>query len=80
MNTIVYGITEETYRTGDSCRTSYGIAAYADPDQSGTALIVASVRDISAEREKVALLVDICNRMAVSLCHLPDVVEDFLAI
>jgi len=80
MNTIIYGITEETYRTKNSSRTAYGIAAYADPETDGTAAVVASVRDISADREKVEILVCECNRLAVSPCHLTDIVEDFLAL
>ncbi len=76
---ITYGITEETYSLGNTSRVSYGIAAYADADEDGTATIVASVRDITANRQALAELVSLCNSLELSTIHLMDVVEDFLA-
>lgn len=76
---ITYGITEETYSLGNTSRVSYGIAAYADADEDGTATIVASVRDITANRQALAELVSLCNSLELSTTHLMDVVEDFLA-
>ena len=80
MNTFIYGVTEETYRVGNSCRTSYGIAVYADPETDESAAIIASVRDISADRESVEQLVHTCNRLHLSPEHLSEVIEDYLAV
>ena len=77
--TITYGITEEHYSLGEDSRTSYGIAAYADADTDGTAMIVASVHDITSDKQKLTELVLKCNRMELSVIHLYDVVEDFLS-
>lgn len=76
---ITYGITEETYSLGNTTRVSYGIAAYADADEDGTATIVASVRDITANRQALTELVSLCNSLELSTIHLMDVVEDFLS-
>ena len=80
MSGITYGITEEKYSIGDSSRVSYGIAAYADADIDGTATVVASVHDVTQDRQKLSELIDTCNRMKLSVCHLTDVVEDFLTV
>ena len=79
MNEITYGISEEKYTLGNDRRTSYGIVAYADTKASGTAIIVASVNDITDDESKLSDFVDMCNRNELSLIHLSDAVEDFLA-
>ncbi len=79
MMNVTYGITEEIYSLGASSRTSYGIAAYANSaEDEATATIVASVHDISADKQAIAELVLLCNRLELSTVHLLDVVEDFL--
>ncbi len=78
-STVTYGITEEVYSLGTDFRTAYGIVAYADAEEDGTATILRSVRDITSDKEKLKALVDICNRLKLSTIHLLDVVEDFLA-
>ena len=75
---ITYGITEEIYTLGASTRRAFGIAAYADADEDGTATVVAALHDVTSDREKLESLVAICNREGLSLVHLYDVVEDFL--
>ncbi len=77
-STVTYGITEEYYSLGTDSRISYGIAAYADAEEDGTATVLQSVHDITADREKLQALVDICNRFKLSTIHLQDVIEDFL--
>ena len=79
MMNITYGVTEEIYSLGHSFRTSYGIAAYADSEEDGTATIVASVHDVTADKQALIELVSLCNRLELSTIHLNDVVEDFLA-
>lgn len=51
---------------------TYGIKA-TSPD--GTAR---TVPDVSTEREAVEALVARCNQGCLALCHLQDVIEDFL--
>ena len=79
MMNVTYGVAEEIYSLGSSSRTSYGIAAYADADEDGTATIVASVHDVTTDKQAIDELVSLCNRLDLSTVHLIDVVEDFLA-
>ena len=79
MMNVTYAVTEEKYALGEEKRTSYGIVAYANAEQDGTATIVASVRDITSDKQRLIKLVDNCNRLELSTVHLPDVVEDFLS-
>ena len=44
----------------------------------GSATIVASVHDITSDKDAIAALVDDCNRLELSTIHLLDVVEDFI--
>ena len=79
MMNATFGLVEETYILGSASRISYGIAAFADIKNNGTAIIVEAVRDICNDREKIAALVRRCNDLHLSTVHLHDVVEDFLA-
>lgn len=79
MMTITYGVSEERYLLGNVIRISYGIVAYADAGTDGIAAIVASVRDISPDKQKIELLAEQMNRMELSPIHLFDVIADFLA-
>lgn len=79
MMNVTYGVTEEIYSLENSSRISYGISAYADSEEDGTATIVASVHDVTADKQALAEFVDLCNRLELSAVHLMDVVEDFLA-
>lgn len=79
MNHITYGVTEEVYELGNDRRTAYGIVAYANADEDGTATIVSGVYDITDDREELEKLVALCNDLELSVIHLKDVVEDFLA-
>lgn len=78
MTSVSYGMIEETYSLGNETRTSYGIAAYADPELDGTATVTASVHDITSNKKKLEGLIHKCNRLGLSTVHLYDVVEDFL--
>lgn len=78
MSSITYGVVEELYSLGEESRTSYGIAAYADSEIDGTATIVLSVCDICSDKQRLAELVDRCNRQELSILHLHDAVEEFL--
>ena len=75
---ITYGIVEEKYVLGESQRTAYGIAAYADAETDGTATIVASVNDISSQKDRVEEFIEKCNRVHLSPRDLKDAAEAFL--
>ena len=79
MMNVNYAVAEEKHALGEEKRISYGIVAYANADQDGTATIVASVRDITSDKKRLKKLVDDCNRLELSTVHLLDVVEDFLS-
>ncbi len=84
--TVTYGIVEERYIFGSTSRISYGVVAYADVESDESATIVGAVHDITSDSIRLSKLVQMCNRLALSLIHLNDVVihlndvvEDFLA-
>ena len=79
MNKITYGIVKEVRTCGEASRISYGIAAYANLDDDGTVTVVASVSDISSDGQIISDLVEKCNRLNLSVCHLNDIIEDFIA-
>lgn len=79
MMNVTYAVAEEKYALGEERRTSYGIVAYSNAEQYGTATIVASVHDITSDKQRLRRLVDDCNRLKLSTMHLHDVVEDFLS-
>ncbi len=79
MINVTYEIVKEIYCLGQSSRTSYGIVAYANGENDGTAAIIASVHDITTDRNSLKELVSLCNRVQLSTIHLDDVVEDFFS-
>ncbi len=79
MMNVTYGVTEEIYSLENSSHISYGISAYADSEEDGTATIAASVHDVTSDKQALCELVSLCNRLELSTVHLVDVVEDFLA-
>ncbi len=78
MNPVTYGITKEEYLYHGRQRTAYGIVAYEAVSDGEDAGIIASVRDLSENREAVEKLVDACNQAGLSIEHLQDIAEDFL--
>ena len=79
MNNFTYGTVTESYSLGNTSRVSYGIAVYAHADRDGTAAVIVSVHDVSAEKEKVDNLVSLCNLHHLDPAQLCDVIDDFLA-
>ena len=79
MNSITYGTVTESYSLGYTSRVSYGIAVYAHADCDGTAAVIASVYDVSAEKDKVDDLVHLCNLHRLDPEQLYDVIDDSLA-
>lgn len=76
MFDVIYDIVEETYRCNKEVRTSYGIVAY--DARNGVCDVVASLYDISDDKQRVYELATKCNELELSLDHLEDVVVDFL--
>jgi len=76
---ITYGIVEEVYTIGTAVRTAYGIAAYANEQKTNNDTIIASVHDVTADREAMTAFVALCNRLSLSTIHLHDAIADFLA-
>lgn len=74
-NTITYGVTRDVYELNGKQRESYGIVAYANND---FATIVASVRDISTDRNRIECMTKRFNELSLSLIHFNDAVEDEL--
>lgn len=54
-------------------RIAYGISV---TDAWGKTL--QTVHDITCDRDSLEGLVNLCNRLGLALCHLEDVIEDFL--
>ncbi len=80
MMSVTYSIVKEIYCLGQSSRTSYGIVAYANSEKDGTATVIASVHDVTTDRNSLEELVLLCNRSKLSTIHLNDIVEDFFAV
>ncbi len=78
MTQITYGIVEEIRYLNGISRISYGIAAYANAREDGTVTVLASVNDITFDKQRLETLVSYCNQLGLSVLHLNDVVEDFL--
>ena len=79
MRAITYGLVEESYRLEGETRVAYGVCAYADAGELGTATIVASAHDVTPRRTEMEDFVADINRGHLSLRHFEDAVEDFLA-
>ena len=78
MISITYGIIEEKYTLGDETRISYGIAVYSSCVHNETTTIIASIHDITSDKEKLLNIANECNRLGLSMLHFYDVIEDFL--
>lgn len=50
----------------------YGIAVYRKGHK------IHEVKDITADKSSLKQLVELCNQKQLSVCHLYDVIEDFL--
>ncbi len=70
-NHIFYQLTETTAHCEGHTYKSYGIAAYEGAHQ------VARFDGVDTDRRRVAALVADCNRLRISLIHLPEILADF---
>lgn len=71
---ITYILCREAYKSKRSERIAYGIATYAEDGQT----CITKLHDITSDKDALAELVDLCNRLQLSPIHLHDVIEDFL--
>ena len=71
---ITYILCKETYKSKRSERIAYGIAAYAEDQQT----CITKLHDITSDKDALSELIDLCNRLQLSPIHLQDVIEDFL--
>ena len=76
---ITYGTVAEVYEVGESKRISYGLAAYADVAEEGSACVLFAARDLSSSRASLEALAEKMNREDVSEDHFYEIVSDFLA-
>ena len=77
--TVTYGIIKEVYTFQGERRVSYGVAAYADADLNGTSAVIASIHDITSDRESLSERIQKFNRSALSVLHFDDAITDLLA-
>jgi hypothetical protein len=79
QSSMTYAMIEEWYGLNGIGRISYGIAVCADANVDGSATIVDAIHDITASKERIAAFVWHCNQLGLSVIHLMDAIEDFLA-
>ena len=72
-----YVLTETTYHNAKHTRKCYGIAAISNDDN---VTVLGSIEDISATPTALDALIALCNREALDIAQLPNVIEDFLLV
>lgn len=75
MKNITYGIVKEIYIFNQMSRTSYGKVAYSCSEDEGTANIIASVHDVTSDRNSIEKLISLCNSLQLSAIHLDDIIK-----
>lgn len=78
-NNITYELIENNCYVQNELHISYGIIAYHKAESEGSKNIVATVYGITEDKKKLSELIDKCNRLKLSVMHLYDVIDDFLA-
>ncbi len=58
--------------TEKNCGKKYGIDVLLDGN------LIKSVEDITDKLDDIKNLVSICNELDISLCHIDDIIEDYL--
>lgn len=75
-NRVKYEVIEEHLLIDGREGVTYGIRAYREGD---VRLPLAEIRDITLDSQELLCFVELCNSLGLSLLHLTDVIEDFLA-
>lgn len=76
---ITYGLVTEMHELNGEKRITYGITAYADVAECGTASPLCSVKDLSHDRDTVLDTVRLLNESHASLLHFEELIDDYLA-
>ncbi len=76
---IIYTLVEEKYTLNGKEYISYGVSGFADTNDE-SASVIASAHHITHKKNRLAVLVALCNRLKLEPIHLNDVVEDFLSV
>ena len=75
---VVYQILQETLWNPElGSYTSYAICAYKS--ENGKNILCSYTSDVFLNKEEAEAFVTLCNRLHLSLIHLPDAIEDALA-
>ena len=75
---IVYQILQETLWNPEIGNyTTYAVCAYER--QNGNNVLLSYTSDVFLNKEEAEAFVTLCNRLHLSLIHLPDAIEDILA-
>lgn len=75
---IVYQILQETLCNPEiGIYTAYAVCAYER--QNGNNVLRSYTSDVFLNKEEAETFVTLCNRLHLSLIHLPDAIEDALA-
>ena len=76
---ITYGLVTEMHELNGEKRITYGITAYANADECGTATTLCTVNDLSPDKETVLDAVRLLNESHASLLHFEELIDDYLA-
>lgn len=75
---IVYQILQETlWNPETGTYTAYAVCAYER--KNGDDVLCSYTSDVFLNKEEAEAFVTLCNRLHLSLIHLPDAIEDALA-
>ncbi len=76
---ITYVLVEEKYELNGKEHLSYGISALKDIHEGDGNAVISSIHHITPKKDKLSVLIALCNRFNLEPIHLNDVVEDFLS-
>lgn len=73
---FTYKVTQQVHYIGDDRIIFYGIAVY---DKTDSLTLIKDFNDISTDQAAIENLVKRCNHGKLSVIHIDEVIEDFLA-
>lgn len=75
---VTYQLLQETlWHSEYGSYTAYAICAFEEQD--GQKILRAHISDVFLDKQEAEAFVSLCNRLHLSLIHLPDAIEDALA-
>lgn len=75
--TVRYAVIRERHGFDHCSYVSCGLAAYADRTHDENP--VAVIHDVTTDLQALTCLTEKCNRLHLSVLHMHDIIEDFLA-